>query len=215
MLRVYAWIGVGEMRVKNLTKAQQKALDYILVYARHTGRNCFTYNDLARHFKFLNVPINIETLTRRVRELVEKGILQRAETKYKGKKRVMFCLNNEIFERIYEIVPDMMIERKIVLGLNPAKLRYAHDMISNIEYWARLSKIRLDGVYYGGAWLHDTDNTLIIVISVYPADYDRALRSRDDLEDYYIEPIIDTITDAGFDRPDVTIHIVPVFYKGY
>ena len=89
-----------------LSKAQQKAWDYILEYAKATGRRCFTYNDLARFWPGASVRININTLERRIRELVKLGILERREGQDRwGRPRAYFCIRPDLFERFVSPPP--------------------------------------------------------------------------------------------------------------
>lgn len=84
----------------HLTPAQRRAWSYILEYLRSYGKRCFTYNDLARFWPNAATKINIQTLDRRVRELVSLGILDRKEEEDgKGRTRVRFCLKHYFYMR--------------------------------------------------------------------------------------------------------------------
>lgn len=87
-------------RLSELTPAQRRAWDYILEYARETGRRCFSYNDLARYWSRARTPINIQTLDRRIRELVDLGVLERREARdRRGRTRVFFCMHMSLYTR--------------------------------------------------------------------------------------------------------------------
>ncbi len=82
-------------RLEGLTRSQVKAWSYIVEYVRFTGRRCFTYNELARFWPQAYTRINIQTLDRRIRELVGEGLLERKE--WHGRRRAVFCLPEDLF----------------------------------------------------------------------------------------------------------------------
>lgn len=94
--------------LEGLTRAQQKAWSYILEYARATGRQCFSYNELARFWPQASTRINIQTLDRRVRELVAVGILERFEEADRGRPRARFCIRRDLYQRF--VVPFLRMD---------------------------------------------------------------------------------------------------------
>ncbi len=96
-------VRVAFRELDGLTRAQRKAWSYILEYARSTGRRCFTYNELARFWPSAGTRINIQTLDRRIRELVQLGILERIEEESeRGRARARFCVKPELYQRFVE-----------------------------------------------------------------------------------------------------------------
>ncbi len=87
--------------LESLTPAQRRAWSLILEYARATGRRCFTYNSLARFWPQAGTPVNINTLERRLRELREKGILERVEKRdERGRQRVILCIRRDLYQAL-------------------------------------------------------------------------------------------------------------------
>ena len=80
-----------------LTRSQAKALELVRHMLRETGRRCFTYNTLMRYWReHPDIPINANTLDRRIRELVELGVLRRVELeRRRGRPRYAYCLEVE------------------------------------------------------------------------------------------------------------------------
>ena len=89
-------LGWYDSVLRGLTRAQRKAWDLVLEYARATGRRCFTYNSINRYWSQSRVRINANTLERRLRELAQLGLLERA-TGRDGRR--LFCLARELYER--------------------------------------------------------------------------------------------------------------------
>ena len=81
--------------LEGLSRAQLKAWSIIARMVRSTGRRCFTYTDLFRAWReYTDIPVRPQTLDRRVRELVELGILERVE----GGRGARFCLRRDLYE---------------------------------------------------------------------------------------------------------------------
>ena len=80
-----------------LTKMQARALEIVRRMLAETGKRCFTYNTLMRYWReHPDIPINANTLERRIRELVELGILRRVEIgRRRGKPRYAYCLEED------------------------------------------------------------------------------------------------------------------------
>ncbi len=80
-----------------LTRMQARALEIVRRMLSETGKKCFTYNTLMRYWReHPDIPINANTLERRIRELVELGILRRVEVgRRRGKPRYAYCLEGE------------------------------------------------------------------------------------------------------------------------
>ena len=103
---------VVHRELEGLTRAQRKALSLVLEYLRETGRRCFTYNSLARHWSRSSVRMNANTLERRIRELVEEGILERlVYTDERGRRRTSFCLKRDLYHRFVETF--LLIDRRV------------------------------------------------------------------------------------------------------
>lgn len=87
--------------LEELTRSQLKAWNYILEYARATGKRCFTYNSLQRYWPRASTHININTLERRIRELVELGVLSKNHyIDRRGRRRVFFCIDPGFWEEL-------------------------------------------------------------------------------------------------------------------
>ena len=62
--------------LESLMPAQSKTWSLIKEYVQAHGRACFSYNDLARYWRDSRTRLNIETLSRRLRELSALGLLE-------------------------------------------------------------------------------------------------------------------------------------------
>lgn len=96
--------GVGGDPLRGLTPAQRRAWSLIIRMARVRGKPCFTYNTLLRFWRENpDIRINANTLERRVRELVELGILVRREIRERRggreRPRYYYCISDEIARR--------------------------------------------------------------------------------------------------------------------
>ncbi len=84
-------------KLQALSPAQRRAWSYIVEYVKATGRQCFTYNDLARWWPTAGTRINIQTLDRRLREFVLMKLLVRETFRSRtGRERVRFCLPEDL-----------------------------------------------------------------------------------------------------------------------
>ncbi len=84
-------------RLEGLTRSQVKAWSYIVEYVKVHHRRCFTYNDLIRFWPSASTRINVQTLDRRIRELVGEGLLERFDKEWHGRRRAVFCLPEDLF----------------------------------------------------------------------------------------------------------------------
>ncbi len=82
----------------SLTGAQRRAWALVSRYARVTGRRCFTYEGIMRFWRDnQDIPIRATTLDRRIRELAERGLLERS-TGRRGQR--VFCIRRDLYEEI-------------------------------------------------------------------------------------------------------------------
>ena len=98
VLRKYYYI------LESLTPAQSKTWSLIKEYVQAHGRACFTYNSLLRFWREAETRINIETLSRRLRELSALGLLERREYRdQRGRRRARFCLPDDLYDYLISL----------------------------------------------------------------------------------------------------------------